>query len=403
MKFLKRQLPALVLSLLLLLSACAVDTPTTSGTQGSQPTQSTQSTAGTQGTEPTQPTQGSEPTEPVTHPTQGSEPTRPATQPTQGTEPAAPTTQPTQGTEPTQPPTEPDAEHRHTDNNKDELCDECGISVIVRLDFYAINDLHGVFMDTSDNPGVDEMTTFFKNAYADDTAYEILLSSGDMWQGSVESSTNKGELMTKWMNEVGFVSMTLGNHEYDWGSAYIEKNAALAEFPFLGINVTDNNVTSSYCQPSVVVERGGVRIGIIGAVDNFLSSISGEFSDGLNFSTSRLTTLVKAESQRLREQEDCDLIVYSIHGGYDQNTNGVKDYTGTLDYYDISLSDGYVDLVFEGHSHHDYILRDSYGVYHLQAGGYNSAISYAGVTYNLVTDTFEVYTNSTRRTLFPSR
>ena len=127
------------------------------------------------------------------------------------TEPTQPS-QSTQPTEPSQPVTTPS---EHADENGDEWCDICGIDVTVELDFYAFNDLHGVFNDTDDNPGLDELTTYLKNAYADEETYEILLSSGDMWQGSVESSTNKGQLMTQWMNHMGFVSMTIGNHEFD--------------------------------------------------------------------------------------------------------------------------------------------------------------------------------------------
>ncbi len=304
--------------------------------------------------------------------------TPPATQPT------TPATQPTQPSAPAS---------VHMDDNGDELCDHCGIDITVELDFYGFNDLHGVFNDTPDNPGVDELTTFLKNAYADDASYEILIASGDMWQGSVESSSNKGELMTLWMNHMGFAAMTLGNHEFDWGSAYIARNAEIAEFPFLGINVTDSNVPEPYCQGSVVVERGGVKIGIIGAVGDVLSSISGEFSGGLEFALrNQLTQMVKDEATRLRQEEGCHLVIYSIHAGADNSYNGIKDHLGSMGYYNMELSQGYIDLVFEAHSHQRYILRDKHGIYHLQSGGYNSGLGFANICYNLVTNTYDVET-----------
>ena len=310
----------------------------------------------------------------------------------------APTTESTQPssssqpTEPSQPATTP---REHADDNGDELCDICGIDVTVELAFYAFNDLHGVFNDTDDNPGLDELTTYLKNAYADESAYEILLSSGDMWQGSVESSTNKGQLMTQWMNHMGFVSMTIGNHEFDWGSAYIAENALAADFPFLGINITDTNVQEPYCQPSVVIERGGVKIGIIGAIGDVLSSVSGEFTPGVEFAVrGDLTKLVKEEATRLRG-EGCQLIIYSLHAGYDNSFSGIKDMASNLGYYNLELSQGYVDLVFESHSHQNYVIRDKHGVYHLQGGGYNSGISFANICYNLVTDTYEIQTVKT--------
>ena len=263
--------------------------------------------------------------------------------------------------------------HDHIDVNDDGVCDKCSESVTVELSFYAINDLHGKIMDNDSQPGVDELTTYIKNLYADDAREEILLSSGDMWQGTVESSSNKGNLMTEWMNDIGFASMTLGNHEYDWGAEAIAANGKIANFPILGINVTQDGKPVDYCQGSAVVERGGIKIGIIGAIGNCLSSISGDFSGGLEFATgSKLTSLVKAESERLRNEEGCEFIVMSIHDGYDTATVGVTSITGgEIRYYDTSLSNGYIDLVFEGHTHKRYILQDEYGVYHLQGGGEN--------------------------------
>ena len=264
--------------------------------------------------------------------------------------------------------------------------------VTVQLSFYAINDLHGKFMDTDDQPGLDEFTTYIKDLYADDKREEILLSSGDMWQGTVESSSNQGKLMTEWMNEVGFVSMTLGNHEYDWGAAVLTPNSEMAEFPFLAINVTQDGKAVDYCQASTIVEKGGAKIGIIGAIGDCLSSISGDFTDGLRFATGNaLTALVKNEATRLREDEGCNFIVYSIHDGYDGSSSTIKNISGRqMNWYDTALSDGYIDLVFEGHTHQGYILKDDYGVYHLQGGGENKYISCADVSLNTATNEYSV-------------
>ncbi len=284
-------------------------------------------------------------------------------------------------------------DHAHTDVNSDGACDRCGESVMAELSFYAVNDLHGKFMDTSAQPGLDEFTTYMKDLYGDPAREEILLSSGDMWQGTVESSSNKGQLMTEWMNELGFVSMTLGNHEYDWGANVLTPNSELAKFPFLAINVRENGVMPTYCKASATVERGGVKIGIIGAIGDCLSSISGEFQTGLSFATgSALTTLVKNESVRLRDEEGCDFIVYSIHdGGEDFSSSGTNRVNNSeLAYYDTELSDGYVDLVFEAHTHQRYILQDEYDIYHLQGGGENKAISCAEVSFNTVTKEYTV-------------
>lgn len=282
----------------------------------------------------------------------------------------------------------------HTDVDNNGKCDLCGESVTVELSFLSVNDLHGKFMDTSSQPGVDEFTTYMKNLYADTAREEILLSAGDMWQGTVESSTNKGRLMTKWMNELNFEGMALGNHEFDWGAEVIKPNSQKAEFPFLAINVKYKGKAADFCQASTVVERGGIKIGIIGAIGDCLSSISGEFSSDLQFETgSALTSLVRSEATKLRN-EGCKFIVYTIHDGYGESLAPTSITTLSKSefshYYDTSLSDGYVDLVFEGHTHQSYIVRDEYGVLHLQGGGENRYVSRADVSYNILTSDYTV-------------
>ena len=275
------------------------------------------------------------------------------------------------------------SEHTDVDNNG--LCDACNTSVVIVLSLFAINDLHGKFSDTSEQIGVDEMTTYMKRAYREEE-HVLLLSSGDMWQGSSESNLTRGQIVTEWMNELDVVSMTLGNHEYDWGEEYVAQNARLAEFPFLAINIydTDTNERVDYCQPSVMVQRGGAQIGIIGAIGDCYSSISPDKSEGIYFKTgSALTELVKAEAQRLRDN-GADFIVYSIHEGSENSTAGTSTVSDAQlrSYYDPVLSSGYVDIVFEGHSHKSYILKDSRGVYHLQGGGDNRGICHAKAEIN---------------------
>ena len=261
----------------------------------------------------------------------------------------------------------PDECDPHKDVNDDGYCDECDEYVIVIVDIYAFNDLHGKFTATDTQPGIGGLTTYLKNNASDNS---IFLSSGDMWQGASESNLTYGAIMTEWMNELGFVSMTLGNHEYDWGEEHIANNAALADFPLLAINVYSSatNQRVEYASASVVVERDGVQIGIIGAMGDCYSSISGAVSDGFYFKTgAELTNLVKAEADRLRS-EGVDFIIYSLH---DDDTS-----------YQSVLSDGYVDIVFEAHTHQSYVDQDSYGVYHLQGGGENKGITYALVSIN---------------------
>ena len=292
----------------------------------------------------------------------------------------------------TTPPPATTAPCPHADADDNGRCDHCMVSLLVALDFYSVNDLHGKMVDGDNHVGIDELTTFLKKKQK--TENTIFLSAGDMWQGSPESNLTQGLILTDWMNELDFAAMALGNHEYDWGEDAILENVAMAEFPILAINIFDRqtNTRVDYCEASTMVDIAGVQIGIIGAMGDCYSSIAPDKVADVYFQTdSQLTALVKAESQALRSQ-GADLIVYVIHDG-----GSVSSITGS--HYDAELSNGYVDLVFEGHSHKKYLAQDEYGVYHMQHGGDNTGgISHAEISINILTGTFHV----TEADLIPS-
>ena len=264
----------------------------------------------------------------------------------------------------------------HVDEDNNGKCDECSQSVLATFDLFSVNDIHGKFVDNESQPGVEELTTYLKQAQSNNPN-TILLSAGDTWQGMSQSNLTQGLIMTDWMNELGFASMAMGNHEFDWGEEAILANAELAEFPFLAINIFDSETRElvEYCQPSVMVSKKGVNIGIIGAIGDCYSSIAGDKRDGFYFVTgSSLTALVQAEAEKLRA-EGADFIIYSVH----------EDMSG----YSDGLSQ-YVDIVFEGHSHQAYVRTDGKGVYHLQGGGDNSGISHAQVVINYANESYKV-------------
>ena len=271
---------------------------------------------------------------------------------------------------------------------------------IVSLELFALNDMHGNVEDSSNGLGIAKTSTLLKT-YPDTLDDTLYISQGDMWQGSAPSNLTHGLLVNDWMNQLNFTSMTVGNHEFDWSTSYVKTNAGLAEFPYLGINVysheTDQRV--DYLDPSVIVNKNGVKVGIIGAIGDCYGSIAASMVQDIYFKVGEdLTNLVKQEATRLRNEEGCDMIIYSLHEGSES--------TSSLDTpYDTSLSNGYVDLVLEGHTHKNYVLQDSYGVYHIQSAGYNKSINYIKVDVNTtkntcsVVKTKSIYTNDYKNSL----
>ena len=160
------------------------------------------------------------------------------------------------------------------------------------------------------------------------------------------------------------------------------------QFFIKSYQLTDNTTTLHHavtaCNNVAAVFQSGD--GTLASVEEVFSysftSISGEMAGDVYFKTGdELTALVKAEAEMLREA-GADFIIYSLHDGYGSSSSGSISDSALSAYYDPILSEGYVDIVFEGHTHQRYALRDGDGVYHIQGGGDNKGITHAEARIN---------------------
>jgi len=93
----------------------------------------------------------------------------------------------------------------------------------------------------------------------------ILLSAGDMFQGTPQSNIFRGEPVVEIMNYLKFDAMAVGNHEFDWGQEVLQKLSSISNFPYLSANIVDKDGKYlPYLKPYVIIERKGLKIAIIG-------------------------------------------------------------------------------------------------------------------------------------------
>ncbi|MGA2333145.1 MAG: 5'-nucleotidase C-terminal domain-containing protein [Syntrophales bacterium] len=93
----------------------------------------------------------------------------------------------------------------------------------------------------------------------------LLLSAGDMFQGTPVSNLFKGRSVTDVMNYLKFDAMAIGNHEFDWGMDVLRQLIGSSRFPYLSANIKDER--GRYLpgvKPYIIVERKKVKIAIIG-------------------------------------------------------------------------------------------------------------------------------------------
>jgi len=91
----------------------------------------------------------------------------------------------------------------------------------------------------------------------------FLLDAGDIFTGTLAKLT-RGELAFELMLSMGYDAMVIGNHEFEYGWQELVQQKSRASFPVLGANLFYKDTQHPYAQPYTVLERNGVRIGVIG-------------------------------------------------------------------------------------------------------------------------------------------
>ena len=101
----------------------------------------------------------------------------------------------------------------------------------------------------------------------------FLFDSGDMFTGMLSFLT-KGEALMEMMTAMRYDAMVIGNHEFDYGAANFERLMYRVPFPVLGANIFFKGTTNRYSRPHVVLERDGVRLGVIGIIGQDARSVA---------------------------------------------------------------------------------------------------------------------------------
>ena len=211
------------------------------------------------------------------------------------------------------------------------------------IDLYEISDFHGIVdyrpSDSEAYLGLAKLATYFNQKRALNEGGTLVLSSGDMFQGSADSNSTRGFMVNYAMHYMGFDAMAVGNHEFDWTTEWLKKNAELKygthEIPYLGINILEkeSGEIPSFIKKSTIVERGKYKIGIIGAIGEDLES-SILYSCVKDYDFVKEGELISAEAARLRSEDGCDVVVLLEH----QGLTSIPVVTG-------------VDAIFGGHAH----------------------------------------------------
>ncbi len=166
----------------------------------------------------------------------------------------------------------------------------------------------------------------------------LFLNAGDFYQGTIWYTLFKYEPVAEFGNMLNYTAMGLGNHDFDDGIDGLVPFAETINFELLASNLEetgDEQELTPHFKKSMVVERSGQKVGIIGYITRSTETIS---SPGPTLEFHDEIASVAAEAKRLKDEEGVHVLIAVGHAGYDLDMAMAR-----------QIPD--IDLVIGGHSH----------------------------------------------------
>lgn len=230
----------------------------------------------------------------------------------------------------------------------------------VRIRIVQTTDVHGHFFPydfIKQEPAAGSLARIssyvdsLRNVYHDRL---VLLDAGDVLQGQPVVSyfnyvkTDVENIAASVSKYLRYDVQTVGNHDIETGHNVYDKWTREIDCPMLGANVVDASTGQPYFKPYVVLNRGGLKIAVIGVTTPGIPSwLSEQLWSGLRFDDAVATARKWLDIVKTKEKPD--IIVGLFHTGtHDHSlTNGfVNDATE-----EIARTVPGFDIIFYGHDH----------------------------------------------------
>lgn len=206
----------------------------------------------------------------------------------------------------------------------------------VSLRLLHINDLHGAVVDEKGVGGLAKAATVLRQEKASAPGEVLTLNAGDLAEGSMISYLTKGSVVTDSLASIGFDAIEPGNHDFAWGQQDLQNMLADTKATVLNASIINNADGSTYGQPFMIKDVGGVKIGMVGLdVENMSRYVSDEKLEGLTFRSSADT--LKEYIPKMKEA-GADVIMVLSHVGFDEDKEIAKQFPE-------------IDVIVGGHSH----------------------------------------------------
>ena len=232
------------------------------------------------------------------------------------------------------------------------------------------SDVHGAIFpydlkeNKETNSSLARVTTYLKEQRADTNQIVFLLDNGDILQGDPVvyyynfEKTDTIHLYADVMNYMKYDAGTVGNHDIETGHDVYDKFNKEINFPWLAANAINTTTNESYFKPYTTIERGGVKIAVLGLITPAIPQwLPEKIWSGMRFDD--MIETAQKWVKKIRETEQPDLMIGLFHAGVDytyndQNENTYKNENAAR--LVAEKVDG-LDVVFVGHDHSGWNIK----------------------------------------------
>ncbi len=173
--------------------------------------------------------------------------------------------------------------------------------------------------------------------------HNLLLDSGDIFQGTPYFNFYGGELEFKLMSAMQYDAATLGNHDFDAGVDGLLKQLPHASFPFINCNYDfDGTELEGKIEPYRIFKKGGTRIGVLGVGIELEGLVAPKLYGDIQYNDPIARANQVAEE--LKTKKKCDLVICLSHLGFEYQSDKVDDIT-------LAKHSKHIDLILGGHTH----------------------------------------------------
>ena len=226
------------------------------------------------------------------------------------------------------------------------------------------SDVHGAIFpydlkeNKETNSSLARVTTYIKEQRADTNQIVFLLDNGDILQGDPVvyyynfEKTDTIHLYADVMNFMKYDAGTVGNHDIETGHDVYDKFNKEINFPWLAANAINTTTKEPYFKPYTTVERGGVKIAILGLITPAIPQwLPEKIWSGMHFDD--MIETAQKWVKKIRETEQPDLMIGLFHAGVDYTYNDQNENTYKNENAAKLVAEKVegLDLVFVGHDH----------------------------------------------------